>query len=35
MVELDAWYAKHQNLWLDIKIIVMTPFAILKGKGAA
>jgi lipopolysaccharide/colanic/teichoic acid biosynthesis glycosyltransferase len=35
MVELDKWYADNQSLWLDIKIIIMTPIAILKGKGAA
>jgi lipopolysaccharide/colanic/teichoic acid biosynthesis glycosyltransferase len=34
MVELDIWYAKHQSLLLDFKIILLTPFKVLKGKGA-
>lgn len=34
MVKQDIWYACHQNLWLDIKIILKTPFAVFKGKGA-
>ena len=35
MVELDAWYADNQSFWLDLKIMVMTPLSVLKGKGAA
>ncbi|NJO83381.1 MAG: sugar transferase, partial [Blastochloris sp.] len=35
MIDMDLYYIKNQSLWLDIKIIVQTPFAILKGKGAA
>jgi lipopolysaccharide/colanic/teichoic acid biosynthesis glycosyltransferase len=34
MVELDIWYNKHQSLLLDSKIIFLTPFKLLKGKGA-
>ena len=34
-VELDLWYAEHQSLWLDLKILFMTPFSVLRGKGAA
>lgn len=34
MVNLDIWYAKHQSLLLDLKIIFLTPFKVLKGKGA-
>lgn len=30
----DIWYACHQNIWLDIKILISTPIAVLKGKGA-
>jgi lipopolysaccharide/colanic/teichoic acid biosynthesis glycosyltransferase len=35
MVELDAWYIDHQSLWLDLEILVRTPFSVLAGKGAA
>ena len=34
MVELDTYYAKHQSLLLDFKILLLTPFKVLKGKGA-
>lgn len=34
MVELDTWYAKHQSLWLDIKILIMTPLSVIRGDGA-
>ena len=34
MVKQDIWYSAHQSLWLDIKIIVKTPIALLSGKGA-
>lgn len=34
MIKQDIWYACHQSLWLDLKILVMTPIAVLKGKGA-
>jgi lipopolysaccharide/colanic/teichoic acid biosynthesis glycosyltransferase len=34
MIELDVWYVRRQSLLLDIKIIIQTPFAIIKGKGA-
>ncbi|MBX3062084.1 MAG: sugar transferase [Anaerolineae bacterium] len=35
MVQLDTWYAENANLWLDLKILVMTPLSVIKGKGAA
>ena len=35
MVEMDIWYARHQSIWLDLKILVMTPLTVIKGKGAA
>ncbi len=31
--ELDVWYVDRQNLWLDVKIIVMTLGRILKRDG--
>ena len=34
MIELDRWYAKHQSVLLDIKILVMTPLRVLIGDGA-
>jgi len=33
-VKLDIDYIENQSLWLDIKIAVKTPFAILSAKGA-
>jgi lipopolysaccharide/colanic/teichoic acid biosynthesis glycosyltransferase len=34
MVRLDLRYARSWSPWLDLKILVMTPFAVLKGIGA-
>lgn len=34
MVRLDLRYITKWNLWLDLKIILMTPKAVMKGKGA-
>jgi lipopolysaccharide/colanic/teichoic acid biosynthesis glycosyltransferase len=34
MVEMDIWYATHQSIWLDLKILLMTPLSVFKGKGA-
>lgn len=33
-VEKDVWYIQHYSIWLDLKIILMTIPALLKGKGA-
>jgi diguanylate cyclase (GGDEF)-like protein len=33
-VELDIWYAEHQSLWLDTKIVLQTVLAVLLRKGA-
>jgi lipopolysaccharide/colanic/teichoic acid biosynthesis glycosyltransferase len=30
---LDVWYVDHQSLWLDLKIIVLTTWKILKREG--
>ena len=30
---LDLWYVDHRSLWLDCKIILMTPWKILKREG--
>lgn len=34
MVRLDIKYVREWSVWLDLKILVMTPYAVLKGKGA-
>ena len=34
MVRLDIRYARTWSLWLDIKIILRTPMAVLMGNGA-
>jgi lipopolysaccharide/colanic/teichoic acid biosynthesis glycosyltransferase len=34
MVRLDLQYAKEWSLWLDVKILLMTPWAVIRGKGA-
>jgi lipopolysaccharide/colanic/teichoic acid biosynthesis glycosyltransferase len=34
MVRLDLRYAKSWSLWLDIKILIQTPLAIVHGAGA-
>ena len=34
MVRLDLRYARGQSLWVDIKILLATPAAVIKGKGA-
>jgi len=30
---LDLWYVEHQSLWLDIKIIALTLWKVLKAEG--
>ncbi len=34
MVKLDLAYAKQRSLWLDIKILLRTPRAVISGQGA-
>jgi lipopolysaccharide/colanic/teichoic acid biosynthesis glycosyltransferase len=34
MVRMDLRYIREQSLWLDVKILFKTPFAVLKGDGA-
>ena len=29
-IELNVWYVDHMSLWLDIKIMFMTVFKVLK-----
>ncbi len=33
-VAMDLYYIEHLSLGMDLKILLMTPFAVLKGKGA-
>ena len=35
MVEIDLEYIRRRSFWLDLKIIVLTPWVMLTGKGAA
>jgi lipopolysaccharide/colanic/teichoic acid biosynthesis glycosyltransferase len=34
MVRLDVRYAMARSLWLDLKILVQTPGAVISGSGA-
>jgi exopolysaccharide biosynthesis polyprenyl glycosylphosphotransferase len=34
MVRLDLQYIRTWSLWLDIKLLLATPFAVIRGKGA-
>jgi exopolysaccharide biosynthesis polyprenyl glycosylphosphotransferase len=34
MVRLDIKYSREWSIWLDLKILAMTPWAVFKGKGA-
>jgi lipopolysaccharide/colanic/teichoic acid biosynthesis glycosyltransferase len=34
MVKLDLAYARQRSLWLDIKILLRTPMAVISGNGA-
>ncbi|HJV66435.1 MAG TPA: exopolysaccharide biosynthesis polyprenyl glycosylphosphotransferase [Geomonas sp.] len=34
MVRLDLQYIREWSIWLDIKLLLQTPLAVLKGKGA-
>jgi lipopolysaccharide/colanic/teichoic acid biosynthesis glycosyltransferase len=33
-IEMDANYARKKSIWLDIMILIKTPWAMLSGKGA-
>jgi exopolysaccharide biosynthesis polyprenyl glycosylphosphotransferase len=34
MVRMDIYYIEHNSLWLDLKILFLTPWAVISGKGA-
>lgn len=33
-IEMDAYYARKKSIWIDILIILKTPWAMISGKGA-
>jgi lipopolysaccharide/colanic/teichoic acid biosynthesis glycosyltransferase len=35
MIELDLHYIEQWSLWLDIRILLRTPFVVLSGRGAS
>ena len=36
-IELDVWYVEHRSPWVDLKVLMRTPFALFRGtyKGAS
>jgi lipopolysaccharide/colanic/teichoic acid biosynthesis glycosyltransferase len=34
MVRMDIEYIENQSLWLDLKILFLTPLAAISGRGA-
>ncbi|NBC17430.1 MAG: sugar transferase [Bacteroidetes bacterium] len=32
-IRLDVWYVEHRSLWLDLRILLRTPAAVLSGRG--
>jgi lipopolysaccharide/colanic/teichoic acid biosynthesis glycosyltransferase len=34
LVALDRYYIEHQSLWMDLMIMLQTPLAVFRGKGA-
>jgi lipopolysaccharide/colanic/teichoic acid biosynthesis glycosyltransferase len=33
-VRMDLWYAEHQSLWTDLKLLARTPLSVLSRRGA-
>jgi lipopolysaccharide/colanic/teichoic acid biosynthesis glycosyltransferase len=33
-IQIEVFYAEHWSLWLDLKILLKTPLAVLRGSGA-
>ncbi len=33
-VRMDIWYARHQNFWTDLWLLVKTPWTVITGRGA-
>ncbi|HSN74432.1 MAG TPA: sugar transferase, partial [Anaerolineae bacterium] len=34
MVRMDIEYIERQSFWLDVKLLLLTPLAVLGGRGA-
>lgn len=34
-VEYDAYYLAHRSLWLDLRILLSTPFKVVRGEGVS
>ena len=34
MVRMDIEYIEHQSIWMDMKLLLLTPLAVLSGRGA-
>ena len=34
-IELDVWYVEHRSLGLDLRILLLTPWVMLSGRGRA
>jgi lipopolysaccharide/colanic/teichoic acid biosynthesis glycosyltransferase len=34
MLRMDLHYIRHQSIWLDLRILLKTPLAVLSGDGA-
>jgi len=32
-IQLDVWYVDHQSLWLDLCILIRTPYSLLTSRG--
>jgi lipopolysaccharide/colanic/teichoic acid biosynthesis glycosyltransferase len=30
-IELDVWYVEHRSVWLDLRILLRTPFSLFRG----
>jgi sugar transferase EpsL len=33
--KLDVWYVEHANIWLDLKILLLTLITVIKGQGVS
>jgi lipopolysaccharide/colanic/teichoic acid biosynthesis glycosyltransferase len=34
LVRLDFYYLENWSVWMDVAVLVRTPFAVIRGKGA-
>jgi lipopolysaccharide/colanic/teichoic acid biosynthesis glycosyltransferase len=33
-IRMDLWYVRHQSLWVDLKLLAMTPYSVITCRGA-